>query len=187
MASGYTGKGDDGTSGLLSDERAPKFDLRFEALGALDEANSALGIARSNCRDAQLKEIILVMQRGLYKIMSEVAAAPKNVARFKSVGQENIAWVEGKIDDLYPQAKIPKGLILPGDSPSGAALDLARTVVRRAERRVAELFYRGVIENQYILKYMNRLSSLCFIMEIIENQAAGVEVSTPAAGAGKRA
>ncbi|MGW8249300.1 MAG: ATP:cob(I)alamin adenosyltransferase, partial [Anaerolineales bacterium] len=76
------------------------------------------------------------------------------------------------------QVRLPEEFILPGDSQAGALLSLARTVVRRAERRVADLFHAGEIENPDLLRYLNRLSSLCFVLELLENQAAGAQDTT---------
>ncbi len=95
--------------------------------------------------------------------------------RAVSVGidPERIRWLESQIDLVAALAPIPAEFILPGDSPAGAALSLARTIVRRAERRLAELIDKGELENQVLLQYLNRLSSLCFALELLENQQAG--------------
>ncbi len=165
--------GDDGTTGLLSENRVPKYDPRIETLGALDEASSALGLARALSRSAQAGAILIEIQRDLYALMAEVAASPGNASRFRTLEAGRIEWVEARIDELNARAPLPQEFILPGDSPAGAALDLGRTVVRRAERRVAELLDREELDNPLLLQYLNRLSSLCFSLELLENQQAG--------------
>ncbi|MBN1148111.1 MAG: cob(I)yrinic acid a,c-diamide adenosyltransferase [Anaerolineales bacterium] len=167
----YTRTGDDGYTGLLGDERVPKYHPVPEALGALDEATAALGVARAACQVERSAELLLAVQRDLYHLMAEVAATPPNAARFRVIDAERLAWLEQQTDELSAQVKLPNQFIVPGDSPAGAALALARTVVRRAERRVAQLVHEGSVENPDLLRYLNRLSSLCFVLELRENQS----------------
>jgi cob(I)alamin adenosyltransferase len=173
MSSFYTRRGDDGTTGQLGEGRLPKYHPRVEALGSLDEASASLGLARSFCQAAQSAPVLVEVQRDLYTIMAEVAATPKNASRFGGIEPERIKWLESQIDMAAAAAPIPTEFILPGDSQAGAALSLARTIVRRAERRLAELIDKGELENPVLLQYLNRLSSLCFALEILENQQAG--------------
>ncbi len=173
----YTGTGDKGKTGLLGDERVHKHHPRIEALGALDEASAALGLARASCQASQTAPILRAAQRDLYKLMAEVAATPENAGKFKGIDARRVAWLEGQTDEISGMISLPKEFILPGDTPSGAALSLARAVVRRAERRVTELFESGELENNELLRYINRLSSLCFVLEILENQTAGQSTS----------
>ena len=105
--------------------------------------------------------------------MSEIAAKPENAARFRLIDAGRVAWLEENTDRISSMLEMPREFILPGDSPAGAAIAVARTLVRRAERRVAELFHQRIIENQELLRYLNRLSSLCFVLELLENAAAG--------------
>jgi len=169
----YTGKGDDGFTGLLGDERVPKYHPRTEAVGALDEATAALGVARATSQNKDAREMILTIQRDLYGLMAEVSATPENASRFRSIETTRVAWLEEMTDAISSQVEMPKEFILPGDTPAGASMGLARTIVRRAERRVAELVHSGLVENIEILRYLNRLSSLCFVLELWENQLAG--------------
>lgn len=178
MSKPYTRSGDDGTTGLLGEGRVPKFDPRLETLGAIDEATAVLGIARAVCRAPETGDILVRVQRDLYHVMAEIAATPENVSQFRVIGEAHIEWLEERIEGLNQTVEIPNDFILPGDSYAGSILDLARAVVRRAERRVAELFQRGQIENGRLLGYMNRLSSLCFLLELRENQADGHAAST---------
>lgn len=174
----YTRAGDDGYTGLLGEGRLPKYDLTMEGIGALDEANAALGFARSVCRAAGAAAILLRAQRDLYGAMAEVAATPETVEKFRSVGDNRVAWLEQQLDELGKSVQMPNDFIVPGDSLPGAALDLARTVVRRAERRLAELLHEGTVSNPALLKYLNRLSTLIFVLELQENQHAGIGAPT---------
>lgn len=175
----YTRTGDEGNTGLLGEGRVPKFDLRIEALGALDEATAALGLARSAVQAAASGPLILETQRDLYKLMAEVGATPENAATFRSIDAARVMWLEAQTDALSESVPMPREFIVPGENPASAAMSLARTVVRRAERRVVELFQQGGLENPHLLAYLNRLSSLCFVLELLENQHAGQ--STPLA------
>jgi cob(I)alamin adenosyltransferase len=178
----YTGTGDDGTTGLLGAGRARKDAPRIEAVGTIDEANAALGVARSSCKDITCAEILLSVQRDLYHIMAEVAATNENAARFRTIDLERIAWLESKINIIESQIEPTNDFIVPGDSLSGAYLDLARSIVRRAERRVTGLYLEKELENLHILGYLNRLSSLLFVLELIENRQAGKDKPTLAKG-----
>lgn len=169
----YTAKGDDGTTGLLGEGRAPKYHIRMEAVGALDEASAALGLARAQCSAPQTPPILVEAQRDLYKLMAEVAATPENAKRFRFIDETRVNWLEQKTDELSAVVEMPKQFILPGDTLGGAALSLARAIVRRAERRVVHLFDNKEIINADLQRYLNRLSSLCFVLELLENQHAG--------------
>jgi cob(I)alamin adenosyltransferase len=182
MTKFYTRTGDDGTTGLLGEGRARKDSPRLEAVGALDEANAALGVARAACLSSLCPEIILTAQRDLYGLMAEVAATPENAAKFRSIDAARVTWIEEQIATIESQVEPTNEFIVPGDTPAGAALDLARTIVRRAERRVTSLRLEGELENPELQRYLNRLSSLCFVLELLENQQAGIGKSTLAKG-----
>lgn len=169
----YTAKGDDGTTGLLGEGRVPKYHARMEAVGALDEASAALGLARAQCSAPQTSSILIEVQRDLYKLMAEVAATPENAPRFHFINTERVKWLEKQTDELSAVVEMPKQFILPGDTLGGAALSLARAIVRRAERRVVSLFDDEEVVNADLQRYLNRLSSLCFVLELLENQHAG--------------
>lgn len=169
----YTRKGDDGYTGLLGEERVPKHHPRTEAIGAVDEATAALGFARSICHAPQSQEIILSVQRDLYHLMAETAATPENAARFRKIDASRVQWLEENTNSLSGEVEIPQEFIIPGDVTASAAIALARTIVRRAERRVSRLYHEGGIENKELLRYLNRLSSLCFVLEILEHNSAG--------------
>ncbi len=166
----YTSSGDDGCTGLMKAGRVPKNDEIIEALGTIDEANAALGVARSICAAEQSSRLIIALQRDLYQVMGEVAAAPENAEKFRSIDAHRVSWLEEQIELINSEVQIPKDFIVPGDTLSAACLDVARTVVRRAERRIAGLIHNGVIENRELLRYLNQLSSLCFALEVLEIQ-----------------
>ncbi|MGH9108087.1 MAG: cob(I)yrinic acid a,c-diamide adenosyltransferase [Acidimicrobiales bacterium] len=135
----YTKKGDDGTTGLLYGGRVRKDAARIELNGAVDEAQAALGLARAESRPgSELANLLVELERQLYVLMAEVATAPAN--RHKLVAGESIvtpkmvAALEGWIDQLIERFEMPKEFVLPGANRCSAALDVARTLVRRAER-----------------------------------------------------
>src|SRR5512138_1369045 len=142
----YTGKGDDGTTGLLGKGRVPKNDARMEAVGTLDESSAALGLARASTRDPRCAPLLLVAQRDLYRLMAEVAATPENADQFH-FEPERVVWLEQQIDALGKSVEMPAEFIVPGDSAGGAALSIARAVVRRAERRLVQLFDTHQVSN----------------------------------------
>ena len=173
----YTAEGDDGTTGLLGDGRVPKYHVRMEAIGALDEASAAIGLARAQCSAPQTAPILLETQRDLYKLMAEVAATPENSQRFHFINEARVQWLEKQTDELSTIVEMPKEFILPGDTLGGAALSLARAIVRRAERCVVSLFDEDKVLNPDLQRYLNRLSSLCFVLELLENQNAGKQTT----------
>jgi cob(I)alamin adenosyltransferase len=178
MPSFFTGEGDDGTTGLLGEGRVPKYDLRFEVLGAIDEASAAIGMARAQCKVPESSQQLIKIQHELYLLMGEVAATPKNAARFHAIDENHVTWLEETTSRLEQQIVMPREFILPGDTLVGATIDLARTVVRRAERRMAEIIHRGDVSNLELLRYLNRLSSYLFVLELREDQAAGTDRPT---------
>jgi cob(I)alamin adenosyltransferase len=175
----FTRNGDDGTTGLLGEGRVAKHDLRPWTYGTVDEASAALGLARSLTSSEEIRQVLAQVQRDLYHLMAEVAATKESAERFRTIDSKHVEWLEIMIEkfghDLDPQE-----FILGGDSTPGAALDLARTIVRRAERLVAKLQHESELTNPYLLQYLNRLSSLCFVLLLWENRVAGVDRTTRA-------
>jgi cob(I)alamin adenosyltransferase len=165
MAKVTTGTGDAGYTSLLGNQRVPKYDERPETFGTMDEATSALGLARAFTQDDRARDIILRMQQDLYMLMAELATPPEHQ---KAVGvrmtPERVAWLEHLEDELKQEVNIPNKFVIPGDTREGAALDLARTVIRRAERLAARLQHEGVVTNPDVLRYLNRLSDAVFIL-----------------------
>lgn len=166
MAKFYTGNGDDGKTGFLGEGKLDKFDNRMEALGTLDELSAALGVARSLLLKTGDAEVILTIQRRLYELMAEVAASPENAENFRRVTDDTVVELETTIDRYSMQVDSPKGFILPGETQASASVSLARSIARRAERRVVLLSRNGDISNPALLGYLNRLSSFLFVLEI---------------------
>lgn len=179
MSRFFTRKGDDGTTDLLGGGRVAKHDLRPRTYGTVDEASAAFGLARSLVSSEEIRQVLAQVQRDLYHLMAEVAATKEKAERFRTIDSKHVEWLEIMIEkfghDLDPQE-----FVLGGDSTPGAALDLARTIVRRAERLVAKLQHESELANPYLLRYLNRLSSLCFVLLLWENREAGVDRTTRA-------
>jgi cob(I)alamin adenosyltransferase len=164
----YTRKGDDGTTSWIGKGRLKKFDLRFETLGTLDETSASLGLARGLSGNAQVKEILLHVQRDLSGMMGEVAADLDQAERFRTTRAEQVTWLEKQADTVSEMVESPRSFLMSGDTPGGGALDHARAVSRRAERCVVEMTDAGSLNNPFITAYLNRLSSLLFVLELLE-------------------
>lgn len=174
----YTGAGDDGSTGLLGPERVPKYHPQVATSGDIDEANAALGLARALATAPAVRAALLEAQRDLYHLMSEVSATPEAAERFRRIDAARVAWLEEQVNRFGASLPPITEFVVPGDSLAGAALHLARTVVRRAERQVVSLRDQGVIRNPDLIRYLNRLSSLCFVLALVEDAAAGVGQAT---------
>jgi len=168
----YTGLGDNGTTDLLG-ARVTKDDPRIDALGSLDEATSAIGLARSMAVDERVREDLVSVQRDLYRIMAALAFTPELRPAAYEFAQDRVDWLGAETDALAAGFDLPREFILPGESTPGAALDVARSVTRRGERQVVALGHAGHEVSSTILGYLNRLSSLLFIAARVEDQAAG--------------
>ena len=171
----YTTLGDDGTTDLLG-ARVGKDDPRIEALGALDEATSAIGLARALAAGEQTGAVLIDTQRDLYRIMAELAFTDELRPASYALHEDRVRWLEAETDALAASVELPAEFVLPGESVPGAAADVARTVVRRAERSVVALAQGGVQVNAAVLGYLNRLSSLLFIVARVEDDVAGATV-----------
>ncbi len=178
----YTRQGDEGYTDLLGD-RVPKFHLRPETYGTIDEATSFIGLARALANSSRTKEILVDVQRDLYLMMAELAFAPEMKQKRYHVTEAHVKRLEAETDQLSEDVQLPPHFVLPGDTVPGGALDVARTVVRRAERLAVRLSHDGEVENPQVLAYLNRLSSLLFILARFEDREAGVQ-STPAKQSG---
>lgn len=177
MSEFFTRKGDDGTTGFLGEGRADKDDLRFEALGTLDECSAQCGVVRSKLRNPAEREMIAQIQRDLYHIMAEASADKLNAAKFRGIGDEQVNWLEEQINRLSSTVKMPSGFILPGDTELSGQVSVARTVVRRAERRMTAMARQGLTENPNLVRYLNRLSSLLFVLEVQTAQKQGRQIT----------
>jgi cob(I)alamin adenosyltransferase len=171
----YTKKGDTGTTGLLfGGDRISKADLRTDAYGSTDEAVSALGLARAaigaitDRTEARLAELILRLQRELFVVGAELATHVDRRDRLTDgttrVTAGMVEALEREIDELETLVEQPKEFVLPGESMTGAGLDLARTTVRRAERRCVALAEGGGLPDSQVVPYLNRLADLLFVM-----------------------
>jgi cob(I)alamin adenosyltransferase len=163
----YTRRGDDGTTGLLHGGRVRKDDPRPEAYGAVDEAQAFLGLARSEARAAgrtEVDELLVRLERDLWVLMAELATEPERRDRLvpgtSLVTAEMVAGLEPVIDELSARFEPPGGFVVPGQDRVAAALDVARTVVRRAERRALAV----AVDGSFVVPYLNRLSDLLWTM-----------------------
>lgn len=165
-----TKTGDEGETSLMYGRRVPKTDARVDAYGCVDELNSALGLARASASDAFLAEQILVIQKELVVVMGELATAGEDLDRYQKDGFKltSAAMTDrltSVVDDLEKNrlGKF-KDWAVPGKTLNAAALDLARTTGRRAERRVAALMASDTKFNREVLRYLNRLSDVCWLL-----------------------
>ncbi len=161
----YTKKGDDGTTGLLYGGRVRKDSWRIELNGAVDEAQAAIGLARAEAEPgSELHERLTALARDLYVLMAEVATAPENRTKLAAgstlVSPDMISALEAGIDDLLERFDLPSDFTVPGENRVAAALDFARTVVRRAERIAVSEPQEGSL----VMAYLNRLSDLLWAM-----------------------
>jgi cob(I)alamin adenosyltransferase len=166
----YTRTGDDGTTGLLYGGRVGKDDAGPEAYGAVDEAVSALGLARAESEaNDELHDLLVRLQRELFVVGAELATAPENRRKLKPevslVTAEMVTRLEPIIDDVTARFDPPKEFVLPGQNRVAAALDFARTVVRRAERAGVAATRVGWLEAQsQVVPYLNRLADLVYTL-----------------------
>jgi cob(I)alamin adenosyltransferase len=169
----YSTTGDDGTTGLLGEGRVKKYHPRPEAYGTVDEAQAALGIARAEMLDQDAAAILLQAQRDLYHLMSELAATKEAASKFRFIDTGRVKWLEELTDFYGAKLNLPREFSVSGDSASGAYLDLARTIVRRAERLVVRLFDEQLVDNRELIRYLNRLSALCYVLSRYEDALSG--------------
>jgi cob(I)alamin adenosyltransferase len=182
-----TRKGDDGTTGLLfGGQRIAKDDLRAEAYGTIDEAVAALGLARAQLglKDrlgvlsvgfGDLPGVILRLQRELFVAAAELATNPDAWDRLEDgrtrVSTEMVDGIEGLLREVEAHIEMPKEFVVPGETPTSAALELARTIIRRAERRAVGLGHEGLIPGPYLLPYLNRLADVLWVLARAAEQA----------------
>ncbi len=182
-----TGKGDDGSTGLLyGGERIPKDDLRTEAYGTIDEAVAALGLARARLGLKEeygvlspalrpLRELILRFQRELFVVAAELATNPDAWNRLEDgrtrVSADMVTGVDAVLRDLESHITMPTEFVVPGETATSAGLELARTTLRRAERRAVSLQREGLIPGPHLLPYLNRLADLLWVLARAAEQA----------------
>ena len=165
----YTKTGDNGTTGLLFGRRVSKADPATEAYGSVDEAVAALGLARAMAgTSSQVNALVLDLQRELFVVGADLATNPEQRRKLKEgvslVTPAMVRALESRIDALVEEHPLPEEFIVPGVNALSAALDVARTAVRRAERRAVEMKDAGKTVNPDALTYLNRLSDLLFVL-----------------------
>ena len=178
----YTKSGDDGTTGLLFGGRVSKTDPRCVAYGEADFATSAMGFARALAQEPRVQEILLKVQREMFTLSGELATDQANydqfTSTFESINSGNVDQLENWIDELGADVELPPKFIIPGASPTSGALDLARSALRGAERRVVALNEKGQLPNPEILRYINRLADLLFMMARYVDRELPMEIVT---------
>ncbi len=168
--------GDKGSTGLLFGGRVPKYHPRVEAYGTFDEANSAMGLARSLSTNAKVKEILFSLQKDLFVVGAELAVDLENVGRLeKRITKDDLERLESIMAEIEGEVEIGRRFVIPGDTPASAAMDVARTVVRRGERLVVQMVEDGLLQNDTMLSYINRLSDCLFFLARYEEQHPDVK------------
>lgn len=165
----YTKKGDDGTTGLFYGGRVPKDDLAPEAYGSVDEAVSALGVVRAGLAEHDpLNATILERQRELFVVAAELATDPENAGKLEDgvsrVTEAMVTHLEAAIDDIVDNVGMPTEFVVPGGTEAAAGLDLARTIVRRAERRAVAVMRSSEGHLSYTVPYLNRLADYLYML-----------------------
>jgi cob(I)alamin adenosyltransferase len=171
----YTKTGDAGQTSLFDQSRVSKSDSRVDAYGEVDELNACLGVARAAARDTDLDAVLEAIQRDLLALGARLADPSARIAdrvTKAAVTETDVARLEAAIDRLETELPPLRQFVLPGGSSPGALLHLARTVCRRAERRVVAL--GPAPERHLLVVYLNRLSDLLFVMARVANHRAGV-------------
>jgi cob(I)alamin adenosyltransferase len=161
----YTRRGDDGTTALRTGERVQKNDSQIELVGTIDEAQAFLGLARAESAELpELGELLAALERDLWILMAEATTSPAQqrglVAKVTAVDQEMVDALESTIDRYLDAEKFPTSFAVPGENRLSAALDVARTIVRRAER----IATGGALSSPIARAYLNRLSDLCWVL-----------------------
>jgi cob(I)alamin adenosyltransferase len=167
----FSTKGDRGITSLLGGQRVSKSGPRPEAYGTLDEAASALGLAKASAVKEKTREIIVRIQQDLMVLGAELATVPEDLSRFPhQITSDYADRMERSIEELQTLVDIKNEFILPGGSVAGAAIDLSRAIIRRGERKAVRLFQEKIIVNGEILRYLNRLADLLFVLARFEEK-----------------
>ena len=178
-----TKKGDEGKTGLIDRSVVSKASLRPEAYGILDEANSFLGLAKAKLAGRSLKRILGIIQDHIFIINSELACPPGKEAKLKRrVGRSHLLFLERQEKKIESRLFFPAKFILYGGTEVSAVLDIARSVVRRAERAVVRLAETDPLPNRYMMKYINRLSDVLFLLARCIEADEGVRWEHPGEG-----
>jgi cob(I)alamin adenosyltransferase len=159
----FSQRGDQGKTSLLTGERVSKASLRPDAYGTLDEASSALGLAKASTHNVKIREMIESIQDDLVTLGAELACEAKETQDFH-LNQERIVCLEGWIERLQEEISLPRHFVRPGANLVSAALDLSRAITRRAERKVVKIREDGILKHSEILSYLNRLADFLFVL-----------------------
>lgn len=164
----FNKRGDQGETSLLYDQRISKANLRCEFYGTIDEAVSLLGLARSYSQNNEIKNLLYIIQKELFIPAAELAVPPEHYSGYSIRGpiinEEMVENITRIIEEIEDRICMPKEFVVPGSSDASAAIDLARAVIRRAERRAVKLKEETQLPNENILKYLNRLADLLFTL-----------------------
>ncbi len=171
-----TRRGDGGYTSLWGGDEVAKYDPRVEATGILDEAGALVGQARTMTQHAAVRKEALRLQNDLYRLMSEISAGEAHSGDF-SIGAANVTDIEARIEGVRDAAELPAMFTISA-TPTAAVLDVARTVIRRAEREVTRMLHDGMINNPETVRFLNRASDLAFVLARFEEKLAGVPYQT---------
>lgn len=172
----YTKKGDEGQTSLFGGQRVSKSDPRAEAYGTVDEACSILGVVRAATKDEDLRTVIHSIQEDLFLLGAELATVPEDRERLRvsQISPTHTARLEALIDERLAKIELPRAFIIPGSSSYiPALLDWARAVIRRGERQIVKLRESRLLDNPEVLKYVNRLGDLLFVLARYQEAAEG--------------
>jgi cob(I)alamin adenosyltransferase len=175
-----TRRGDGGYTSLWGGEEVAKYDGRPTAFGTIDEATAALGLARTGTHHDEVRAEVLRLQNDLFRLMSELASGSAHSGEI-AVTTDQVAAIEARIVRVRDACELPEMFVIAA-TPTSAALDLARTIIRRAEREVARLLHENVISNPETLRYLNRASDLAFVLSRWEEKLDGVPYQTISKG-----
>ena len=159
----FSKKGDQGETSLLTGERVSKASLRPETYGTLDEASSALGLAKAFTKNDKIRQMIEGIQEDLLTLGAELAREG-DTGEGHRIKSNQISRLEDWIEDLQEKVPLPRHFIYPGANAVSAAADLARTIIRRAERRAVTLREEGLVESEEVHSYLNRLADYLFVL-----------------------
>lgn len=167
----FSTRGDGGETSLLGGQRVPKYDPRPETYGVLDEASSALGVARASTNNQKIKDIVLSVQKDLLIMGAELSSVPEDIQKLtRRIGEEDVKRLNEIIDELQKYITLKNEFIYPGETPVSAEIDVGRTIIRRAERKAARLKMEGLLHNAEINRYLNRLADMLFVLARYEEQ-----------------
>jgi cob(I)alamin adenosyltransferase len=177
----YTRRGDDGTTGLLYGGRVQKDDHRTSVYGTLDEAVAALGLARAAGLTEPVEAAVVRIQREMFVVGAQLATSADNRHKLEPgvsrVTPSMTEEAEAQIDALIDEHPLPKEFILPGETAGAAGLDLARAIVRRAEREAVAMDRAGLVEDPEVLRFLNRISDLLFTLARYEEAERGLRAA----------